>query len=40
MAPNPEEGKTTKDGVLIPSGKWKKLEGTEGRFTSRRTTGG
>lgn len=29
MAPNPEEGKTTKDGVLIPSGKWKKLEGTE-----------
>jgi len=29
MAPNATESKTTKDGVVIPSGKWKKQEGTE-----------
>jgi len=29
MAPNADEGKTTKDGVVIPSGKWKKQSGTE-----------
>ena len=29
MAPDADLGKTTKDGVVVPSGKWKKQEGTE-----------